>query len=207
MSAPTTAPTFLRTEYQIDPLGLDETEPRFSWLLADGRRGARQTGYHVLVASSLDRLNRNDADFWDSGEVASDDTAQIAYAGVPLRAFCRAFWKVRVKDSEGQRTPWSQSARFELGPLALDDWTLGAGPWSSASFIRSSVVGNRRTSPPAPLLRRKFVVDGEVLNARLYITALGLYEVSVNGHLVSDAVFRPGWTDYDLRVPSTKRTT
>jgi alpha-L-rhamnosidase len=33
-------------------------------------------------------------------------------------------------------------------------------------------------------------------NARLYATALGLFECSVNGQAVSDDVL-PGWTDYN----------
>jgi alpha-L-rhamnosidase len=188
------SPKALLTEYQRDPLGLDETVPRFSWRLDDARRGARQTAYRVLVASSPERLATDDGDRWDSGRVAADATTHVAYAGAPLRAFDAAVWKVQSWDGDGQASAWSDPARFELGPLTIEDW-------SGATFIRSPVVGGLATSPPAPYLRRAFRVDERVTRARLYITAFGLYEASINGRLVTDGVYRPGWTDYHRRVP------
>ncbi|PJF45361.1 MAG: alpha-L-rhamnosidase, partial [Candidatus Thermofonsia Clade 3 bacterium] len=41
---------------------------------------------------------------------------------------------------------------------------------------------------------------GEIHSARLYITALGLYEAEINGQTVGDHVFAPGWTVYDERL-------
>ncbi len=57
-----------------------------------------------------------------------------------------------------------------------------------------------RALGPAPYLRRDFTVDGPVAWARLYVTALGLYEARLNGHRVGDAVLAPGWTDYAQRI-------
>jgi alpha-L-rhamnosidase len=54
---------------------------------------------------------------------------------------------------------------------------------------------------PPPYLRREFRVDQPVASARLYITALGLYEARLNSQRVGDAVLAPGWTDYDQRIP------
>lgn len=178
----------LRTEYQREPLGLDETEPRFSWRLIDHRRGARQSAYQVVATRSTDG-----ADLWDSGVVESDETTQISYDGTPLRAFDRASWKVRVWDEDHEPSPWSASAHFEMGPLSIADW-------EPAVFIQSNVVGDLETSPPAPFLRRTFSIDREVAQARLYITAFGIYETTINGEPVSDHVYAPGWTDYHRRV-------
>jgi len=178
----------LRTEYHVDPLGLDETEPRFQWRLDDDRRGARQSAYQVVVSRP------DGSSLWDSRRVESDETMQIVYEGLPLRAFDRALWKVRVWDGSGEPSAWSEPARFELGPLSVADW-------APASLVQSSVVGDVATSVPAPFLRRAFSLDGDPVRARLYVTALGLYEASVNGRPVSDQVYAPGWTDYDRRVP------
>jgi alpha-L-rhamnosidase len=204
-SQPARPPRYLRTEYHVDPLGLDETEPRFSWLLDDSRRGARQAGYRILVASTPELLAADTGDLWDSGRVDSDAMAHVVYAGARLRAFSAATWKVRIWDGDDEATPWSEAAIFELGPLSAHDWSVPArgqaGPDEAAGFIRSGVVGDAQTSAPAPYLRRDFELPGEVRRARLYVTALGLYEVSINGRPVTDAVLRPGWTDYDRRVP------
>ena len=59
----------LRCEYRIDPLGIDTTQPRLCWEIHDLRRGANQTAYHVLVASSPEKLAADQGDLWDSALV------------------------------------------------------------------------------------------------------------------------------------------
>ncbi len=49
-------------------------------------------------------------------------------------------------------------------------------------------------------LRKEFALDGEIASARIYATALGLYEISLNGAPVGDAVLTPGWTSYHKRL-------
>jgi len=65
--------TELKCEYRINPLGIDNPAPRLSWKLSEDiqTRGQKQTAYQVLVASSLDKLNDNTGDVWDSGKVES----------------------------------------------------------------------------------------------------------------------------------------
>lgn len=49
-------------------------------------------------------------------------------------------------------------------------------------------------------LRKTFDVGGAVKSARLYATALGAYEMFLNGKRVSSDFMAPGWTDYRERV-------
>src|ERR1700744_15917 len=70
----------------------------------------------------------------------------------------------------------------------------------SAQWIASTVCGGLRTTAPSPFFRKPFTVDGAVKSAVLHITALGLYECEINGKIVGDHVFAPGWTDYPKRV-------
>ncbi|PMX27928.1 hypothetical protein C1Y26_35100, partial [Pseudomonas sp. MPR-R2A7] len=49
-------------------------------------------------------------------------------------------------------------------------------------------------------LRREFTIGKAVASARLFVTALGLYEARLNGRRVGDDVLPPGWTDYRKRV-------
>ncbi len=81
----------LRCEYREAPVGIDVAQPRLSWVLASRQRAQRQTAYQILVASSATRLNRGEADLWDSGRVASDQSIQIGYAGKPLGSRQRCF--------------------------------------------------------------------------------------------------------------------
>jgi alpha-L-rhamnosidase len=62
----------LACEYLSDPEGIDATEPKLSWQLKSDQRGQKQTAYRLLVASSQEKLAKDDGDLWDSGKVESD---------------------------------------------------------------------------------------------------------------------------------------
>ncbi len=184
--------TDLRCEYLVNPLGLGVQPPRLSWVPVSARRGQRQTTYRVRVASSLEKLAEGIADLWDSGKVASAQTAHIVYGGPALAARQRAWWQVRAWDVDGQPSAWSEPAWWEMGLLERYEWS---GEW-----IGGPLAGGARTSSPAPFLRKGFPLAQPVVAARLYATALGLYEVEINGQRVGKDIFTPGWTDYKRRV-------
>jgi alpha-L-rhamnosidase len=52
----------------------------------------------------------------------------------------------------------------------------------------------------ARLLRKSFALNSSIRHAVLYSTALGLYEVHINGQRVGDHILAPDWTDYRKRV-------
>lgn len=52
----------------------------------------------------------------------------------------------------------------------------------------------------APVFRKNFTVSSRIQSALLTITALGVYEVKINGFRVSDYVLAPGWTAYQKRL-------
>ena len=70
----------------------------------------------------------------------------------------------------------------------------------TAKWIASTIRGGPRTAAPAPYFRKAFRLDGPVKSSVLHITALGLYECEMNGKVVGDHIFAPGWTDYNKRV-------
>ncbi|MCO5967487.1 family 78 glycoside hydrolase catalytic domain [Actinoallomurus soli] len=76
-------------------------------------------------------------------------------------------------------------------PAAKDTAAYGQGPWGTQVI---------EPSQPVPYLRRGFTVTKRVAAARLYVSALGLYEARINGRRVGDDHFDPGWTDYTKRV-------
>lgn len=53
---------------------------------------------------------------------------------------------------------------------------------------------------PVAQLRKSFAVGKAVTKARLYATAAGVYEMTINGFAVGPEVLSPGWTDYSQRV-------
>lgn len=180
-AASNNAPHSLRCEYLANPLGIDVTHPRFSWLLGFESRAEGQTAYQILVASSPAELKSDRADQWDSGRIASSDFIQIAYAGKPLESGHTYYWKVRSWNSAGDASPYSQPASFEMGLLSRSDWK---GQWIGG--------GNE--------LRKEFRIAGQVVRARAYITALGYYVLRINGKRIGHRVLDPAFTLYPKRV-------
>ncbi len=113
----------LRCEYKASPLGIDVRHPRLTWTLASDAHGQVQSAYQILVASTKALLDADQGDRWDSGRVASSETAFIAYGGPPLNSRDRCYWKVRVWDGNDQASAWSDQSRWTMGLLDTADWS------------------------------------------------------------------------------------
>jgi alpha-L-rhamnosidase len=197
-------PAGLQAEMRTDPQGLDAERPRLGWRVESPDRNAKQAAYRILVARSEAKLAADEGDLWDSGRVESGETLQIAYGGKPLyagqpldsRQAC--FWKVKVWDAGGRESAWSGTARWTLGLLRPEDWTA---QW--ISFKDPSPVHADRKAlslPPARYYRREFAAAKAVRRATVYASALGIYELHLNGQRAGDAYFTPGWSDYRKRA-------
>jgi alpha-L-rhamnosidase len=181
----------LTCEYRTNPLGIDVLQPRLSWQMQSDRRGARQTACQILVAPSEEPLEGSPGILWDSGKIESDQSIHVPYNGPALASGQRVYWKVRVWDETGQEIE-SPSAWWEMGLLQRTDW--------EAQWIGAPFFGGPRTSSPAPYLRKEFRLQKQFVTARLYATAIGLYECYLNEVRVGDTLLTPGWTDYSRRI-------
>jgi len=186
-------PSRLRCEYGENPLGMDEPLPRLEWINAadaDGR-GQRQTAWQVQVSTAQTALGSSDC-VWDSGKVVSPESTQIVYEGMPLQPRQRYWWHVRVWDVSGKESAWSTSAFFETGMLGRPwqaKW-IGA-PWQQED--------GKEDANAAPLFRAGFELPQGIVQARVYVTGLGYFELYVNGRKVGDDVLTPAQTDYGKR--------
>jgi alpha-L-rhamnosidase len=161
-------------------LGVGERTPQLTWIV----RGSAPTAYRLQLASDegfRDLLH-------DSGEqpVAGPWTA---WPAEPLRSRQRVHWRVQAHTEQGW-TAWA-SAVVEAG-LDHDDWVATPITWAEDP-------GTTAPGPSARLATR-FDVTGPVATARLYVTALGIAEPSVNGVPVALDVFAPGWSSYSTRL-------
>jgi len=180
----------LATDYAHDPLGIDVAQPPLSWKLKSPARGEMQTAYQILVSSSESNLAQSRGDVWDSEKVASGQSVDIRYSGAPLASQTRYYWKVRVWGSNGRPSAWSAPAWWETALLQQSDWT--------AKWIGPSTFD---TNPAAgPLLRKEFTANRRISRARVYISGLGNYVMSINGRKVGNRVLDPAYTQYDKTV-------
>ena len=188
----------LRCEYRENPLGIDETKPRLNWRVASNERGQKQTAYRLLVASSPAALARDEGDLWDSGKVESRRTIHVEYEGKPLVSRQHCYWKVKSWDRDGVATDWSKPASWSMGLLREADWSA-----KYISYRDKTPVFKDRNSlflPPARQYRKEFSTSKKIKRATIYATALGVYELELNGQRLGDAYFAPGWTDYHQRA-------
>lgn len=176
-----------RVDHLQNPIGLDSAAPRFSWRLESDQPATLQTAYELRVYEAT-----SGATLWESGKVNSDQSLYVTYAGPALSPGTRYQWQVRVRDNHGQTSEWSEPAFWETGLIHTADW--------DAQWITYPWQESLTQSGPSPKLRRTFANHCAVASARIYITALGLYEAWINGQRVGDAHFTPGWTSYDKRL-------
>ncbi|HKJ90104.1 MAG TPA: family 78 glycoside hydrolase catalytic domain [Oceanipulchritudo sp.] len=69
--------------------------------------------------------------------------------------------------------------------------------WKADWIAREKAAGRE----PVACFRKSFRIAGPFAEARVAVTALGLYELWINGRRVGDAELTPGWTEYRKRVP------
>lgn len=169
----------LKTEYLVNPMGIDIQNPRLMW---NCEGGITQTAYRIIAIS-------NEKTVWDSGKVNSS-SMRAEYPRKP-KSRERIDWNVTLWDESDREGESSATAFFETGLLSASDF--------SAKWISGNYRVNKKTRYPVDCFKKRFNVKN-VVKARLYITACGLYEAKINGKRIGNFAFAPGHTDYTKRI-------
>lgn len=169
----------LRFEHRHPALGIGTPTPRLSWQVQTDLPNWLQAAYEVECRG-------------ERVKVQSNQSVLVDWMFSPLRARERVEVRVRVWGVDGSASDWSEPASVEAGLFQPEAW--------SAKFITPAWDENPEIPQPLPFLRREFDVRPGVVQARLYLTAHGLYEAHLNGASVSDEIFSPGFTVYSHRL-------
>lgn len=172
----------LTVDYQKNPVGMDARDVKFSWAMESGAVGAAQKSYQIRVTKG----SVDGEEVWNSGVVEDSKSTAVYYEGPELELETRYFWTVTITDQDGD-TATSEPAYFETATDMSDAQWITAGSQGVA----------------APLFRTETMLDQEIASARLYITAMGVYDAYINGQEVTSDVndiFNPGWTNYETNV-------
>lgn len=170
-----------RTEYRENPIGLTEKAPRFSWKIESDEKDTVQTSYEIKVTDESGKL------IWDSGKKVSDQSVLISYEGEVLAD--ETFYTVEVTVADNHGNVESVEGSFETG---IFDQTEFKAQMITSDFPEEETA--------CPVFGKTFTIDKKVKKARLYATAHGVYEVTLNGQTVGDYRMAPGWTSYHNRL-------
>ncbi|WP_164975319.1 family 78 glycoside hydrolase catalytic domain [Lutibacter sp. HS1-25] len=183
--------TDIKCEYRSNPLGIDNTTPRFNWKIVDAQkaRGQKQTAYQILVASSIQNLESNKGDIWDSGKTESSTSVNNVYQGEALKSGQQYYWKVKVWDVSGNASNWSETGKFSMGLLQPEDWK---GDW---------IYKSDQQKTDHNWYRKTFKLDAKAISAFVYVGSFGYHELYVNGNKVTDNVMNPVSSYMKKRIP------
>jgi alpha-L-rhamnosidase len=165
---PPFAPTGLLTDGMTDPQAIDRDTPLFTWIMNDPNRGERQTAYQILVSSSIEKIDTNVGDIWNSGKIISSNSASVPFVGSALASASRYYWKVKLWDKDGNESPFSKYATFDIG-LNKTDWT--------ASYIWDGTENVNNFA----YFRKGFNLTKSVKLAKVYVSAHNDYILFLNG--------------------------
>jgi alpha-L-rhamnosidase len=169
--------THLRAEYRANQV-VAAGCPRLSWIVADTDSWVQER-YEVAAQD-------------ESAAVYSSESVLVPWPLRPLVSRERRRIRVRATSADGRTTQWSDELCVEAALLDDADWV--------ASFVGPSEACVPLVDSACSYLRREFVISKPVDTARLYMTALGVYEPHLNGAVVGDEVLPPGWTSYHKRL-------
>lgn len=179
--------TGLKTNYQIDPLGIELEHITFTWT-TEAARSRFSTKVRLVIGTDPELRHL----VYDSDEAAASDPAlraallrHVVNPEVLLLPGRPYYWRVAESGDAGEDAV-SRVAYFEGGHPA-GGWT---GQWIRPAF----------TADLHPVLRRTFTLTADDLarlqRTRLYIIGLGLYEAYLNGRKIGEQYLTPYFTDY-----------
>ncbi|MBU3839399.1 MAG: glycoside hydrolase family 78 protein [Candidatus Ruminococcus intestinipullorum] len=176
----------VKVEYRDNPIGLDVKKPRFSWKLESEQGNTMQTAYRIYVTNH-DEVGKDKNIVWDSEKVDSQQSVLVEYNGNTLQPETTYHCYIQVWDNHGEVA--DKEVTFETGLCTSENIIAD---WITHDFSEEETA--------CPIFFKKFSIEKKVKKARLYATALGLYELSMDGQRVGDSYFTPGWTSYQKRL-------
>ncbi|MCI2957101.1 glycoside hydrolase family 78 protein [Agromyces atrinae] len=153
--------------------------PVLSWITEVETPSWRQASAEIVVERESGA---------EEARIDGDASVRVAWPFAPLAPREEVAVRVRVTGLDGVAGDWSE-------PRALRGGFLAEGEWIAASI---GLAEPAAAAQPA-YLRTEFELGDGVRRATLYATALGVYQLALNGDDVDDQVMKPGWTPYQFR--------
>lgn len=177
----------LKTNDLIEPYGIQDETPSFSWKMNSNIIGQEQIAYEVRVARDESMTDV----IWTSGKCKDSKSYGIEYKGKAFEDSTTYYWSIKVWDKFGNE--------IESGISCFTTALLSEDSWNKSSFITpADAAAEERTG--SPIFRREFEIDKKIKNAVIYTTALGSYDAYINGERVGELLSN-GTVRYDELKP------
>ena len=178
-----------KTNNMENPLGLGKGVPELSWSFKEGASDVFQTCWQVRAAGTEEALSDGPW-LWNSGWVEGSSGIGHRYGGPEPQSRDRIYWQVRIRDSQGGESPWSEPVWFEMGLIDWKDWGdvcwLGFPTGWSGHAIDCFDI---------------FQLDEIPRRARVYVACPSWCEIFVNGVRLGDgAMLQPSQCDFSKSV-------
>ena len=186
-------------EQQFHEQALATNQPRFSWNYETTENEVVQQNYRIIVATTPENAQNSIGDLWDSGVIPSNQILYIPYAGKELHSRNKAYWNVitTISAKRGKKAKIESEVKsFEISLLNQEDWQA---KWIGHEFEDDVLVGHTRLA--ARYLRKDFALQGEVSEARLYVSGMGQYSAYLNGtEIALEELLKPTLSWFSKRV-------
>ncbi|MGP1477007.1 MAG: family 78 glycoside hydrolase catalytic domain [Phocaeicola sp.] len=202
----------LTCELDKAPLGVETSNPRFSWKHFSEERNFVQSAYQIEVADDASKIDM--ANMWDSGKVISRQSVLVPYSGNKLNAMITYYWRVRTWDKNGKVSNWSEIYSFSMGVLSESDWQNAKWialqkdnkafeflpPVNDNGEAQKRFGGQQFGNYKLPQFRRTFSLKKSLVKAIAYVSGVGQFDFFINGKKVGNHFLDPGWTKFDKEV-------
>jgi hypothetical protein len=194
-------------------------QPFFGWIVNSDQNNTVQLAYQILVASSLENIQKNTGDCWDSGKTETDQSVNVIYSGKELQPNSVYFWKVKTWDNHGVESLFSPVSQFKTAPV-LSDYATSRYPLQKQDVYPVSIKALSDS--------HNFIDFGKAAFGTVRLTLLGknesdtvlvhLGEAQKDGRInhtpggtirysAHQLVLKRGWNTYSVVIPPDKRNT
>lgn len=150
----------------------DCAAPTFAYFVSSDRAGASVQSAELTV---------------NGWTICNPDQCGTRYAGQPLKPFTTYTATLTVTSDSGE----TDTARLTFETGRMDT------PWQGKWITDGAYVFREKKVSPVPMVFRKaLTLRGEIAQAKLYATAMGIYELNIDGQKVGERYFAPGFTSY-----------
>jgi alpha-L-rhamnosidase len=190
--------------------------PEFSWIVP--QKAVSQTAYQIIVASSAEKIAKNEGDIWNSFRVKGSASTEVEYAGDELSENSLYYWKVKIWDNKRKPSQWSEINIFKTGSFKGYSTTSNRFAETRAHPLNMTITGTNRFF--ADFGKDAFGTLDLNLNPRAKDTLVIKIGEKTSGDYKIDSVpdgtirfiklllpVEPGKTFYSLNIPADERNT